>query len=72
MCIRDSNEAAGKEIAEREEIRIGHPAGIITCESEVEIVGSDVKITRDVIFRTARRIMDGYVYVPKSVFTSSK
>jgi methylitaconate Delta-isomerase len=66
------NEAAGKEIAEREEIRIGHPAGIITCESEVEIVGSDVKITRDVIFRTARRIMDGYVYVPKSVFTSSK
>jgi 2-methylaconitate cis-trans-isomerase PrpF len=54
---------------DNEEIRIGHPAGVITCNSKVEGTSSRIKVTRDVIFRTARRIMDGYVYIPKSAFT---
>lgn len=55
------------DAAKRSEIRIGHPAGIITCESEVEVENCTVKVKRDMIFRTARRIMDGYVYIPKTV-----
>jgi 2-methylaconitate cis-trans-isomerase PrpF len=61
------NEIVGTKVAQRSEIRIGHPAGIITCESEIQIQKSHIEVTRAVIFRTARRIMDGYVYVPTKV-----
>jgi len=63
------NEIVSNASDKRREIRIGHPAGIITCESQVEVGNGEFKVTRDVIFRTARRIMDGYVYVPKSLFS---
>lgn len=45
-------------------VRIGHPGGIIECDTTVE----DGKIVRAVFGRTARRIMEGYVYVPRCVF----
>ena len=40
-------------------IRIGHPAGIIEIEAAVE----NGEVTRAAFSRTARRIMEGYVYV---------
>lgn len=40
-------------------IRIGHPAGIIEVEAEY----SDGNLTRAAFARTARRIMEGYVFV---------
>ncbi len=45
-------------------VRIGHPGGIITCDTTVE----NGNITRAVFGRTARRIMEGYVYVPREIF----
>lgn len=63
------NEIAGDSVAQRPEIRIGHPAGVITCESEVQIRNSGISVIRDVIFRTARRIMDGYVYIPPRILS---
>ncbi len=42
-------------------IKIGHPAGVIQIEAAVE----KGVVTRAAFARTARRIMDGYVYVPK-------
>lgn len=45
-------------------VRIGHPGGIITCDTTVE----NGNITRAVFGRTARRIMEGYVYVPRQIF----
>ncbi len=44
---------------EDNEIRIGHPAGIIGVESIVE----DGKVARAAFARTARRIMEGYVWI---------
>lgn len=49
-------------------VNIGHPGGVIPVEAESKVVGGQVKITRLGVYRTARRIMDGYVYVRKSVF----
>jgi 2-methylaconitate cis-trans-isomerase PrpF len=49
-------------------ITIGHPAGVIPVESVAEMVDGQVQIKRAAFYRTARRIMDGYVYVRKSVF----
>jgi 2-methylaconitate cis-trans-isomerase PrpF len=47
-------------------INVGHPSG--TFPVEAETVDGQVKIKRLRVFRAARRIMEGYVYVRKSVF----
>jgi methylitaconate Delta-isomerase len=52
----------------RSTINIGHPSGTFPVEAEAETVDGQVKIKRLRVFRTARRIMEGYVYVRKSVF----
>lgn len=44
-------------------VRIGHPAGVINIEVEVEGQGDKVEIKRAAFGRTARRIMDGYSYI---------
>lgn len=44
-------------------VRIGHPAGVIDIEVEVEGSGAEPLIKRAAFGRTARRIMDGYVYI---------
>ena len=49
-------------------VNIGHPGGIIPVETEAEIIGGNPKFKRLGVYRTARRIMDGHVYVRKSVF----
>jgi len=49
-------------------LHIGHPAGIIPVESEVNNKNGEITLQRAAIYRTARLIMEGYVYVHKSVF----
>jgi 2-methylaconitate cis-trans-isomerase PrpF len=49
-------------------IRIGHPAGVIDVEAECDITPEGVTARRVTYSRTARRIMEGYVYVPNHVF----
>ena len=44
-------------------VRIGQPAGVIECDMSVR----DGTITRAILGRTARRIMEGYVYVPEEL-----
>jgi 2-methylaconitate cis-trans-isomerase PrpF len=63
------NEALSKEADNRPEIRIGHPAGIIEIESSVEGRGLSARLTRAALTRTARRIMEGYVYVRSDVYS---
>jgi 2-methylaconitate cis-trans-isomerase PrpF len=51
------------------EVLIGHPGGVIDVEGVCEKdENGKPKITRATYGRTARRIMDGYVYVPNKVF----
>lgn len=46
-----------------EKLRIGHPFGIMEVESEVEMTPEGVGVSCAMIGRTARRLMDGFVYV---------
>ncbi len=46
-------------------LRIGHPAGIITIDVEADNEGGSWQLKKAAISRTARRIMDGYCYIPK-------
>jgi 2-methylaconitate cis-trans-isomerase PrpF len=49
-------------------VRIGHPAGVIEVEAEVQSSDSGPILRRASVGRTARRIMEGYIYVPERVF----
>ena len=58
---------ASLPVGERAALRIGHPQGVIApiAEARSAETGEDDVVVRSVqISRTARRIMDGFVYVP--------
>ena len=46
------------------EVRIGHPAGVIETEVGLATDGKHSVVRRATLGRTARRIMEGYVFVP--------
>ncbi|WP_043837343.1 2-methylaconitate cis-trans isomerase PrpF family protein [Muricoccus aerilatus] len=59
------HEAARPVPHETAECRIGHPAGVIT--TEVKVYGGngpEFRVQRATLGRTARRIMEGYVFTP--------
>jgi 2-methylaconitate cis-trans-isomerase PrpF len=76
LCTGSAARVPGSIVAEvlretaetRGTINIGHPSGIFPVEAEAETVDGQVRIKHLRVFRTARRIMEGYVYVRKSVF----
>ncbi len=46
-------------------VRIGHPMGVIETESEIVEKDGGHEVRRATLGRTARRIMEGYVFVPE-------
>lgn len=68
-CIPGSvvAEVSGWKNAEQKVLHIAHPAGVIPVEVDSVEENGSVTITRVAIYRTARRIMDGTVYVKKSL-----
>jgi len=60
------NEVVAKAAIQKGLVRIGHPSGVI--ESEVALSGPEsLTVGKASISRTARMIMDGYVYIRKSM-----
>lgn len=57
------HELARPETRDALEVRIGHPAGVIVTESEVSLDGNTYRVHRATLGRTARRILDGTVFV---------
>lgn len=62
------NEVMSETSLEKEEIKLGHPGGIIPIEPKVEKEGNAYNYIEAGAGRTARRLMEGYVYVPKKIF----
>lgn len=57
------------EQARKEQVlRIGHPSGIIPVEALADSGNGHTQIKKLGVYRTARMIMQGQVYVPKEVF----
>ncbi len=61
-------ELARPESHQQEEIRIGHPAGVLEIEVSVQQGDKEMRLARAAISRTARRIMEGYILVPWSTW----
>lgn len=55
-----------------QKIRIGHPSGVITVEAEAVVNEKGYELVRASVSRTARRIMDGFVYVREEAFKKNK
>lgn len=55
------------EARENGTLRIGHPGGVVPVEAEAEQTSEETVIRRLGVYRTARRIMDGLVYIRRSV-----
>ena len=49
--------------ADRIELRIGHPAGVIETESEISMHGNAIAVHRATLGRSARRLMEGYAFL---------
>ena len=73
ICTGAASKAPGTVVnevcsapADQLTVRIGHPAGIFSLEMRVEEQNGELVLTRAALERTARRIMDGFVYVPRN------
>ncbi len=55
---------------EKKVVCFGHPAGAISIEVEVEKQDGRFHLKKAALGRTSRRIMEGFAYVPQSLFGS--
>jgi 2-methylaconitate cis-trans-isomerase PrpF len=63
------NQLARPGIREKGELRIGHPAGIITPEGRVDTENDGFVLKRATVDRTARCLMKGYAFIPKGTLS---
>ena len=61
--------AGGKPVPTDKEIVIGHPSGMMDVKVEMRIEKGQPHIVSCTVGRTARKIMDGQVYVPTGVYS---
>ncbi|MBD9425578.1 2-methylaconitate cis-trans isomerase PrpF [Pseudomonas sp. PDM15] len=60
------NLAAGG--GEREAVRFGHPSGTLRVGAEAKLVGGEWTVTKAIMSRSARILMEGWVRVPSDSF----
>ncbi|MBU2699639.1 2-methylaconitate cis-trans-isomerase PrpF [Sporomusaceae bacterium BoRhaA] len=60
-------ELLDEEAKKSDTLRIGHPYGVMDVKVTLDTENPDKYIKRVGVGRTARRIMEGYAYVPKTV-----
>lgn len=65
------HEASSKGIRNTQTVRIGHPAGVIETESVIDSEDNNLIVRRATLGRTARRIMEGTVFVPDHIGTAT-
>ena len=56
------NELLSQRGRGQETIIIGHPLGVLPVEVSAKKEQDRIKLERAAVYRTARRIMEGYVY----------
>jgi len=52
-------------------LEIEHPTGFFTVEMDVTVEGAGVTVNRSALLRTARKLMQGEVFVPGSAWSDS-
>ncbi len=62
--------AKGKPVPQDGEIVIGHPSGLMDVKVDAATENGQLRIVSCTIGRTARKIMEGKVYIPATVYAS--
>ncbi len=62
-----AHEAVPPALRAADTLLIGHPSGVMPVEVVVEAVEGGLEVRRAAIGRTARRLMDGFAYVPATL-----
>jgi 2-methylaconitate isomerase len=57
--------------APEQEVRIGHPSGVLPVGARVTFDGGRWTCEKGITYRTARRLMEGWALVPASVFAGT-
>jgi 2-methylaconitate cis-trans-isomerase PrpF len=65
------HEVVSGAAVQKGKIRVGHPAGVISIEASVRMDGGEPVLTRAAIGRTARMILEGYVFARKAVLSAA-
>jgi 4-oxalomesaconate tautomerase len=52
-------------------LEIEHPTGFFTVEMDVTVAGTTVTVNRSALLRTARKLMQGQVFVPGSAWSDA-
>jgi len=63
------NQVTASRASEAKRVLIGHPSGVIAVDVDVAKTAEGWQIRNAAYGRTARRIMEGFVYVPEKIFT---
>ena len=50
------------------QLEVEHPTGFFTVDMEIETTGGQLKVKRSALLRTARKLMEGQVFIPASVW----
>ena len=50
------------------QLEVEHPTGFFTVDMEIETAGGQLKVKRSALLRTARKLMEGQVFIPASVW----
>jgi len=58
-------------VADSQEVEVEHPTGFFTVEMQVDNTGVKPRVTKSALLRTARMLMDGSVYVPRSAWENA-
>lgn len=61
------NEVARTDLSKRGKVRMGHPSGIAELEVSVDKSEGELHISKLVVYRTARRLMEGYVLIKRDI-----
>jgi 2-methylaconitate cis-trans-isomerase PrpF len=62
------NRVCSSKAKRTKEARIGHPSGVVSIEVDVEKTADGFHLKKAAFGRTSRRIMEGFVYIPESLF----
>ena len=66
------NQAASQKAKETGVVRIGHARGVMEIEATVEEQEGEWRLKKAIMRRTARRLLEGYVFVKKSVIEADR
>ena len=65
MMLTKLNKIQPKTVTEKKTVRIGHPSGVMTMLPDLEKQAGEIIVKGVAVQRTARRIMEGTLFIRK-------